>query len=172
MFNQFESSDGRRRDAVRDRRLMSLRCAYEAGYFDEEGSVPMPEIVADGGGLDSRPWMERHDPHGSPASPSALFDYDAMEAKALEQWRSHSEFLRGTTSGRMRKWGGNTDNCPTCGRPAVMFVDGDCPGCNPTEEQKAVDKICPLCAGFGTMDSDDVALPRKCRVCNGRGVIW
>ncbi len=52
MFNNFESADSKKREAVMNRRLMMLRCARERGYFDEAGSEPMPKVVADGVGPD------------------------------------------------------------------------------------------------------------------------
>ena len=44
MFNIDET----RREAVLQRRLELLRRAYQDGFFDEEGTIPISQLVADG----------------------------------------------------------------------------------------------------------------------------
>ena len=52
MFTIFESADGKERERVTQRRLEIMRDARIAGYYAEEGSERIPEIVADGRGPD------------------------------------------------------------------------------------------------------------------------
>lgn len=141
MFNLFESSDTKKREAVMNRRLMMLRCAREAGYFDEVGSEPMPEIVVDGRGPDDYISLRS-------ASDQA---HDWVEQNATYYAQHYG--ARGPCS------------CAECVhyQEAAAFQ-------RQLWEEQAVKLVCKSCAGFGEYLDDDGNCLGVCRTCRGTGV--
>jgi len=67
MFNLHETGDEKERERVTQERLESLKRAREAGYFDEEPTEKMPEVMADGYGPDDG-WLKEPPPDSTNAA--------------------------------------------------------------------------------------------------------
>lgn len=91
LFNSHETGDEAERERVTQERLEMMKRAREAGYYDEEPSEGMPEVVADGSGPDDRtrpsPFVKNQDPpeHGErnphPGGNSAVLPREAPAPK-------------------------------------------------------------------------------------------
>ena len=149
MFNTFEASDEHKREEKTKERLDILRRAYKAGYFDEEGSESLPEIVSDGINPTDLPGALVHNrpPIGMKPPGEAL--YDAV-------------------------YNDRPDPCCTCGRnpheckhACICWIndEDDARDCWLKQyETRRFETTCRLCAGFGTGYDGT-----ECSACNGTG---
>ena len=67
MFDIREGGTEKEREQLMQRRLMMLKRAREAGYFDEEPTEKMPEVTADGHGPDDG-WLREPPPERHPGA--------------------------------------------------------------------------------------------------------
>ncbi len=142
MFNIFEASDEHKREEKTKERLDILRRAYKAGYFNEEGSESLPEIVSDGINPTDLPGALVHNrpPIGMKPPGEAL--YDAV-------------------------YNDRPDPCCVCGsnpneckHACICWIKDEDNVCNLSEQEVR----CQLCTGFGTGYDGT-----ECSACNGTG---
>lgn len=148
MFNQFESSDEHERKAKAEARFNMLKLAYENGYFNEEGS----ESVALCGSHDL----------ADEAVGAGEIDDDAL-ILVFDGDRPDDDFDLAEHQYRRGVYHAGSEDCPTCSRPRVMFVDGDCPECNPPINA-AGERRCGVCRGVGVLFNGT-----GCQWCLGTG---
>lgn len=153
MFVQFESSDAKKRDAVRDRRLMLLRCAYLNGYFDERETEPMPEIIADGVGSE-RPTEQLRGPVETAALNEVRWPELENSIEKLANWQRQLEAYR------------QAFNCYPKSRTTEEILADE----RLETERDAIESVCPGCAGHGDRRGQDGENLGECYICLGTGI--
>ena len=106
--------------------LLRLKRMREAGYFESKGSVPMPEIVADGEGPDDG-WLPDY------KYPEYAHEYEDKEREAFTRIAgakkpSFCEYCGETLHCLACRGAGLGHHCQTCGQKDNSV--GYCPSCS------------------------------------------
>ncbi|KKK77579.1 hypothetical protein LCGC14_2852160 [marine sediment metagenome] len=138
MFVVFESSDAKKKEAVLNKRLMLLRCAYLKGYFDERGSEPMPEIIADG------------------VNPSVLDACKCPTGFMDEDCPKCNPLINNVLHGQVPSWASLDNSIKRLAEQEQRL-----------REAEAIESVCPSCAGFGQRLGQDGKILGICPTCKG-----